>query len=80
MTESFTKKRVLSSHAVHKKQSARVLIALALLLACSLQAFAQNSVSGNVKDDTVHLLPVWVKTTSNGDTTDADGKHFTCRS
>jgi len=80
MTESFTKKRVLISHAVHKTQGAGVFIALALLLACSLQVFPQHSVSGNVKDDTGQSFPVLVKTTSNGDTTDADGKHFTCRS
>jgi hypothetical protein len=80
MTESFTKKRVLGSYAVHKIQGAGVLTALALLLACSLQAFTPTSVSGNAEDDTGQPLPALVKTTPNGNTTDADEKHFTCLS
>lgn len=76
MTESFTKKRVLISYAVHKIQGASVLTALALLLACSLQVFAQNSVTGTVKDDTGQNLPgvnVLIKGTTGGTTTDSDG-------
>jgi hypothetical protein len=76
MTESFTTKRVLNSIAVHKKQGARVLTALALLWACSLQAFAQNSVTGTVKDDTGHSFPVSVKTAPNGDAINAEGSGY----
>jgi hypothetical protein len=78
MTESFTKKRVLSSLAVHKIQSARVLIAPALLTTCSLQAFAQDSVTFN--DDTGQFLPGLVKPLLVATLQDADGKHFTCLS
>jgi hypothetical protein len=78
MTESFTLKRVLNTVAVHKRQSAYVLIAPALLLACSLQAFARNSIPERVKSDAVKPCQPWY--TPNGAETNADGTHFMCLS